>query len=187
MAMPELARRWTREEVLALPDDGNRYELVDGELLVSPRPRALHQLAVSAMYDRLKPYVQAYRLGTVLFSPADLDLRSGQLLQPDLFVLATTTGRPLREWTDAGIPPLVVEVLSPSTARFDRVTKRRRYQRSGIPTYWIVDVDARLVEAWSPADSSPRIVDEILAWQPNPLVTPLSIDLPATFREIWGE
>jgi Uma2 family endonuclease len=186
MGMPDLAKRWTRDEVLALPDDGNRYELVDGELLVSPSPRALHQLAVAAFYDRVKAYVSAHRLGTVLFSPADLDLRSGQLLQPDLFVLHPLPDRPFRDWADAGIPRLVVEVLSPSTARFDRVTKRRRFQRSGVPTYWIVDVDARLVEVWTPEDRSPLIADETLHWQSEPGVPPLAIDLPACFREITG-
>ena len=187
MGMANVAKVWTREEVLALPDDGNRYELVDGELLVSPSPRALHQMAVSAWNDRVKPYVRANRLGTVLFSPADLDLRSGQLLQPDLFVLDTVPERPFREWADAGIPRLVIEVLSPATARSDRVTKRRRYQRSGIPVYWIVDLDARLVEVWTPDEPSPRIVDGQLTWQPDPAVPALTIDLSACFREIWGE
>lgn len=187
MAMPELARRWTREEVIALPDDGNRYELVDGELLVSPSPRARHQFAVSAFNDRIKAYCRAHRLGAVLFSPADLDLRSGQLLQPDLFMIATPDGRPFGEWPDAGIPALVVEVLSPSTARFDRVTKRRRYQRSGVAIYWIVDVDARLVEVWRPTDDSPSIIDEQLEWQPDPALPPLQIALGEVFREIWGE
>ncbi len=187
MGMPDVVKSWTREEVLALPDDGNRYELVDGELLVSPSPRALHQVAVSAWNDRVKSYVAAHRLGTVLFSPADLDLRSGQLMQPDLFVLHTVPERPFREWADAGIPRLVVEVLSPSTARSDRVTKRRRYQRSGVPVYWIVDLDARLVEVWTPGDRSPLILDGALTWQPDGAVPPLAIDLPACFREIWGE
>ncbi|MEZ4457428.1 MAG: Uma2 family endonuclease [Gemmatimonadales bacterium] len=184
--MPE-TRTWTRAEVLALPDDGNRYELVDGELLVSPSPRALHQLAVSAFNDRVKAYVRAHQLGTVLFSPADLDLRSEQLLQPDLFVLDTEPARPFREWADAGIPRLVVEVLSPSTARFDRITKRRRYQRSGVATYWIVDLDARLVEVWGPESESPLMVDEVLTWRPDQSVPVLLIDLPACFREIWGD
>jgi Uma2 family endonuclease len=186
MVMPDL-KVWTREQVLALPDDGKRYELVDGELLVSPSPRPLHQLAVAVLYDRLRPYVRAHRLGTLLFSPADLDLRSGQLLQPDLFVLQPFANRPLREWTEAGTPLLVVEVLSPSTARFDRLTKRRRYQRSGIPTYWIVDLDARLVEVWTPADEAPAIIDGALGWQPDRDVAGLSIDLEECFREIWSE
>ncbi|MGE0554367.1 MAG: Uma2 family endonuclease [Gemmatimonadales bacterium] len=185
--MPDLAHCWTREEVLALPDDGNRYELVDGELLVSPSPRPLHQLAVAAFFRRLDPYVRAHRLGYLMSAPADLDLAAGQLVQPDLFVVQTEAGRPLREWTDAGVPRLAVEVLSPGTARFDRIVKRRRYQRSGVDTYWIVDLDARLVEVWRPADTSPQIVDQSLAWEPDISVPPLSIDLPACFVEIHEE
>ncbi|MGE3618287.1 MAG: Uma2 family endonuclease [Gemmatimonadales bacterium] len=185
--MPEGARSWTRAAVLALPDDGKRYELVDGELLVSPSPRPRHQFAVVAFYDRIAPYVRANQLGTVLFPPADLDLKSEQLLQPDLFVLDIAPGSGFDDWTEAGIPRLVIEVLSPSTARFDRVTKRRRYQRSGVPTYWIVDLDARLVEEWAPGSEAPHIVDAVLTWQPDPAVPGLQIDLPACFREIWRD
>ena len=187
MGMPDVAKVWTREEVLALPEDGNRYELVDGELLVTPSPRPLHQIAVGVLNDRLRPYVREHRLGTVLSSPADLDLRAGQLLQPDIFVVRTTDGLPLRKWAQAGIPLLVVEVLSPSTVRSDRITKRRRYQRSGVPAYWIVDVDARLVEVWAAQDTAPAIIDDFLLWQPSPSVPALSIDLPGSFREIHGE
>ena len=187
MGMPDVAKVWTREEVLALPEDGNRYEMVNGELLVTPSPRPLHQIAVGVVNDGLRPYVREHRLGTVLSSPADLDLGAGQLLQPDIFVIRTTDGLPLREWAQAGIPLLVVEVLSPSTARYDRTTKRRRYQQSGVPTYWIVDVHARLVEVWTPSARSPAIVDDTLAWQPAPSAPPLTIDLPTCFREVWGE
>lgn len=142
---------------------------------------------MSAFNDRIKTYCRAHRIGVVLFSPADLDLRSGQLLQPDLFMITTPDGRPFGDWPEAGIPALVVEVLSPGTARYDRVTKRRRYQRSGVDTYWIVDVDARLVEVWRPADDSPSIIDDLLEWQPDPAFPPLRIDLGELFREIWGE
>ncbi|MDX2056264.1 MAG: Uma2 family endonuclease [Gemmatimonadales bacterium] len=186
MVMPDLARVWTRQEVLALPDDGNRYELVDGELLVSPSPRPVHQRAVGAFYRRLHGYVRANRLGEALFSPADLDLGSGQLLQPDVFVIGPAAPGP-REWSDVGIPRLVVEVLSPTTARYDRIIKRRRFQRSGVPVYWIVDVDARLVEVWIPTETSPRVVDERLEWRPDPETVPLTIDLPEVFREILDE
>ena len=88
MGMPDALRRWTRQEVLALPDDGNRYELIDGELVVSPSPRVLHQLAVWALNDRVSPYVRGLGLGITGLAPADLDLRSGQVVQPDLFVVA---------------------------------------------------------------------------------------------------
>jgi len=135
----------------------------------------------------LDHYVRQYRLGSTLVSPADLDLRSGQLVQPDLFVGAMVDGREPIEWDEFGIPMLVAEVLSPSTARFDRLIKRRRYQRSGVPTYWIVDLDARLVEVWTPEVESPAIVAEQLVWQPVPEDNPLTIDLARYFGEVWGE
>ncbi len=187
MGMPDMAKHWTRAQVLALPDDGNRYELVDGELLVSPSPRGLHQRGVRELFGLVDQYVRAHRLGSTIFSPADLDLHSGQLVQPDLFVGAMVGGREPVEWEDYGIPILVVEILSPSTARYDRVTKRRRYQRSDVPVYWIVDLDARLVEVWGPADTNPAIVDSELQWQPAQTIRPLVIDLPTYFRAVFAE
>lgn len=187
MGMPNLARRWTREEVLALPDDGNRYELIDGELLVTPSPRALHQRAVWALYDRVHPYVQANRLGRTGLAPSDLDLESGQSVQPDLFVVPLRDGREPIEWPEFGVPLLIAEVLSPTTAFHDRTTKRRRYQRSKVGEYWIVDIDARVIERWRPDDERPEILSERLEWQPDPTIPPLDIDLGAYFREVWAE
>src|ERR1043166_8967034 len=154
--MPDVARRWTRAEVLALPDDRNRYELVAGELLVSPSPAPIHQMAVWALNDRIRPYVKAHRLGGAGTAPADLELEGEDLLQPDLFVLREE--RLPNHWSDVGIPLLVVEVLSPSTARYDRVVKRPRYQLAGIPEYWIVDTDSRVFERWRPGDERPEVL-----------------------------
>jgi Uma2 family endonuclease len=187
MLMPDVARRWTRQEVLDLPDDGNRYELLNGALLVTPSPSPIHQLALFALNDRIRPYVQRHWLGIAGWSPADLDLRSGQLLQPDLFVVSPPPrGKPLA-WSDFGIPILVVEVLSPSTALNDRNRKRVRYQQSGVGEYWIVDLDARLIERWRPEDERPEILVARIAWHPSPKLPPLEIDLAEYFREVWGE
>lgn len=187
MVMPARAEFWTREMVLALPDDGNRYELVDGALLVSPSPHYTHQYGVLGLYRLVHAFVADHGIGSVLVSPADLDLRSGQLVQPDLFVSGMVDGRLVRDWEDVGIPLLVVEVLSPSTARHDRITKRRLYQRSGVPMYWIVDLDARQVEVWTPDAINPQIARDALTWQPEGASEPLVIELAAYFREVWGE
>lgn len=188
MVMPEASRRWTREEVLALPDDGNRYELIDGELLVSPSPRGAHQRAVMALYDLIGPYVRRYRLGSVGLAPSDLDLRSGQLSQPDLFVVSRKPdGREPIDWPDYGIPFFVAEVTSPSTARYDRITKRRRYQRSGVAEYWIIDADARMIERWRPNDERPEMLDERIVWDPAGAPEPLDVDLGGYFRRVWAE
>jgi Uma2 family endonuclease len=184
MGMPGTVEKWTREMVLALPDDGKRYELFDGELLVTPVPTAPHQIAVSRLHLDLARFVEAQHLGMVLTSPADLALGGEQLSQPDLFVIPAVP--PDRMWSSFPNPILVVEVLSPSTARYDRIVKRHRFQRSGIPEYWIVDLDARVVERWRPEDERPEVVDQRLRWHPSGPTEPLDIDLPALFREVWG-
>ena len=185
MGMPDMARKWTREMVLTLPEDGNRYELFDGELLVTPAPGLLHQLALSRLYELVAPYVRANELGIMLWSPADLHLDGEQLSQPDLFVVPTldATG----SWSSIPSPILVIEALSPSTARFDRLVKRRRFQRSGIPEYWIVDLDARAVERWRPEDERPEVLDELLVWHPAGAAAPLKLDLSRYFTEVWGK
>ena len=184
MGMPDVAKVWTREEVLALPDDGKRYELVDGELLVSPSPRPLHQYAQQQFNLILAAYVNRHRLGGLLCSPADLDLRSEQLVQPDLFVLRQPDGRPVRAWADAGIPLLVVEILSPTTARFDRTIKRPALQQAGVSEVWLVDLDARLVERWRPDDTRPEVLIERLDWRPVGVQASLGIDLGAYFAAV---
>ncbi len=185
MGMPEVVERWTREMVLALPDDGNRYELVDGELLVTPAPAMRHQHAVMLLAECISPYVKANGLGQLLLSPADLSLGGKHLMQPDLFVLRGLP--PDRRWEHVQNPILVIEVLSPSSGRADRLVKRRRYQRSGIPEYWVVDLEARIVERWRPDDQRPEILDEQVTWKPEGAGEPLVIPLAGFFAEIWGE
>jgi Uma2 family endonuclease len=184
MGMPDTTGRWTREMVLALPDDGNRYELFDGELLVTPAPSGLHQLAISLLWEALFPFVRQHGLGRVFTSPADLHLDGGQLAQPDLFVVPGVPAD--RAWASFPNPILVIEILSPGTARFDRTVKRRRFQRSEIPEYWIVDLHARVVERWRPTDARGEVLVELLTWRPAGSTQELAIKLPEYFREVWG-
>jgi Uma2 family endonuclease len=184
MGIPTTARRWTRDAVLALPDDGQRYELLDGELLVSPSPRGAHQRAVLELALLLGPWVRAQRVGALALSPADLDFGGGQLLQPDLFVGAMRNGREQVEWRDFGIPILVIEVISPATARYDRVIKRRWYQHAGVPVYWVVDLDARIVEVWTPEVDVPTIAVDELSWQPALAREPLAFGLRELFERV---
>jgi Uma2 family endonuclease len=185
--MPDLRESWTRAEVLALPDDGNRYELFDGELLVTPAPASRHQDAALALVQRLLPYVKSTGCGHLGFSPADLALEGGQIAQPDVYVVPLRDGRPPRNWTEYGIPLLVIEILSPSSARHDRTIKRRRYQRTGVGEYWVVDLDAKLVERWRPEDERPEILDQVVRWEPVPNQPALEINLVELFGEIPEE
>jgi Uma2 family endonuclease len=185
MGMPEMARSWTREQVLALPDDGNRYELFGGELLVTPAPNPVHQALVGRFFALVEGYVRVQALGLAFMSPADVSLDGEQLAQPDLFVVPSRGPVP-RSWADVSRPTLVIEVLSPSTARYDRQVKRRWFQRTGIEEYWIVDPDARQVQRWRPDDMRPEVLDESIEWHPSPANEPLRIDLVAMFIEVLG-
>ena len=185
MAMPATTR-WTTEMVRALPDDGKRHEVIDGELFVTPSPSWRHQDAVLGMARVLHPHVTTRGVGHVIIAPADIAFDVYNLVQPDVFVVPLVGGRRPREWGDVKTLLLAVEILSPSTARADRQVKLRLYQRERVPEYWIVDVDARLIERWRPDDQRPEILAEILEWQPDPAHPPLVIDLPAYFRDVTG-
>ena len=187
MGMAHPTRKWTAEMVRTLPDDGVRYEIVDGELLVTPAPMRRHQRMVAQLLRLLADYVEQDGLGEALCSPADIEAGEGTLVQPDLFVVPLTTGRPADDWVEVGELLLAVEVLSPSTARADRHLKRRLYQREGVPECWIVDLDARLVERWCPGDERAELLAEELLWQPDAAVPPLRIDLTLLFGRIHGE
>jgi Uma2 family endonuclease len=178
MVVPTL---YTAEMVRALPDDGRRYEVIDGALLVTPAPGWPHQRAIRELFRLLDPYVQAQHLGEVLWSPADIELDPRTLVQPDLFVTRTPPGT-TADWKDIDLR-LVIEVLSPSTARYDRLTKRTRYQRQGVE-YWIVDLAARVIERWLPSDERPEILAGELRWQPPEAESPLIIEIESYFAAV---
>jgi Uma2 family endonuclease len=174
---------YTADMVRALPDDGNRYETVHGELLVTPAPRLLHQLVLERLRGALWIYLERHRVGLLLSSPADLSWGPDILVQPDLFVADLEEARAL-EWTRVRTLLLAVEVLSPSTARYDRFTKRRLYQEVGVAQYWIVDPQARSVEVWTPRDAFPATAEARLTWHPVGASEPFVLDLAEVFRPV---
>ena len=184
MAMAVQHGEWTAELARALPDDGNRYEVLDGELFVTPAPALLHQRALLELYDRLKPYVITHGLGEVLLSPADIAFSPKRLVQPDLFVIPEAPSGRRKTWSEVRSLLLAVEALSPTTARADRIKKRRIYQDEGVPEYWIIDLDARVIERWRPEDERPEILADTLVWQPRTEIEPLTIDLEEYFTAV---
>ena len=159
---------------------------MNGELLVSPAPEPPHQDAVLALAKILSPFIRSNRLGYLSIAPADIQLDTRTLIQPDLFVFEGPPGRRARSWSEIGRLLLTVEVLSPESARYDRHVKRIRYQRQGIPEYWIVDLDARLFERWRPEDGRPEVLAESLVWVPHPDVRGFRLDLRDYFVEVFG-
>ncbi len=187
MHMAIAAKQWTVEEVQAFPSDGNRYELIDGELLVSPSPSWTHQEGVLQLAFRLMVYVKANPVAHIFVAPADVVYGTRTVVEPDVFAVPLVGGRKPKTWAEAGRLLLAIEVLSPGTARADRTLKRRLYQRQNVPEYWIVDVDGRLVERWQPGDDRPELLTEQLEWCPAPDHPPLVISLEEYFREVIGE
>lgn len=181
----------TIEALLGLPEDGLRHELLDGVHVVTPAPELPHQALVARLLVELHRSLEGRPDFDVLMSPADIVLGPKTLVQPDLFVVRKAPGQVLRSWKEAGVPVVAIEVLSPSTAPRDRGAKRRIYQRAGVAEYWIVDLDARLVERWRPEDTRPEIVAQELVWVPP---TPgaagtggaITIHLPRTFESVLG-
>lgn len=133
-----------RADLDTMPDDGHRYELLDGMLIVSPAPRIVHQRALFTL-SRIVADASPDRLD-VLFAPVDVVLADDTVLQPDLVVAAT------EDFTDRDLPVapvLAVEVLSPSTRSYDLLLKKERLQRSGCAHYWVVDPDEPSITAWT--------------------------------------
>lgn len=188
MGMPAVEmRRWTAAEVQALPEEpGKRFECVDGELLVSPGPSRAHQIAMSFLVRALDAYVGAERRALVLWAPLDYALDPYTVVQPDISVVPTPKGRAPARDEDSEPPVLFVEVLSPSTARFDRVVKRQRYQREGVE-YWIVDIDSRVVERWTGDSDRPEIITELLTWQLTGHPDAFAMEIETYFARVHGE
>jgi Uma2 family endonuclease len=191
MAMPALpGRRWSVREVRQLIEEAPlatpRYELVAGELLVTPSPSGSHQGAVTLLLTMLDSYARANRIGVAYTSPFDVELEPESLVQPDVFVAPTREARRLITEMPARTLLLAVEVISPSSARYDRVTKRALYQRH-VSEYWVIDLNARLVERWVPNDDRPEITVDTLVWQPAGASEPFTLDLGSYFADVYLE
>jgi Uma2 family endonuclease len=183
MVMPATQHYHTAEMVRALPEDGNRYETVHGELLVTPTPRAAHQQVVVRLAVTLENYLRSHRVGALFPSPADISWSEDTLVQPDLFVAGLEEARTL-DWARIKTLLLAVEVLSPSSARADRFSKRRLYQDQRIPLYWIVDPDRQTVEVWTPDAVFPAVEQERITWHPNGAPEPCEIVLQELFEPL---
>ncbi len=181
MGMPAVDTFHTRDMVLALPDDGQRYETVHGELVVSPAPSLRHQEILRRLFRLVDAYVERTGVGRAMFSPADISWGPDVLVQPDLFVIAPAD-LGARDWTEVKRLALVVEIASPSTVRQDRFAKRRLYQEAGVPAYWVVDPDAQAVEVWTPDAVFPQVEHEGVTWHPAGAVEPFTLECAELFR-----
>ena len=184
MGMSEPQGTWTADEIQRLPDDGWRYEVIDGDLFMTAAPSFRHQYAADEVLALLLPYCKAVRLQAVS-APAAVRFAVCTEVQPDVLALPLThDGRRPEQFSDVGRLTLAVEIVSPSSARTDRFRKRRLYQEKGVPEYWVVDTDARVVERWRPAGVEAEVLRDVLEWRPVAEHASLAIDLIEYFRTV---
>ena len=176
MAVSVALKKWTLEELHSLPDDGNKYELIHGELFVTPPPSAPHQHIIVRLARALDRYVEEQRLGWV-YQARSVLRRAGSETEPDLFV-SDALGA---EWSTTPTPLLVVEVLSRSTRRRDLNQKRHYYLEDvGVSEYWIVDRETRTVTV-ARLGLDDMTVPDTLQWHPRAATRALSIEVAALF------
>jgi Uma2 family endonuclease len=186
MGMPAAEAKWTVEMLDALPDDGQRYEVIDGVLHVTPAPSDVHQIVVGELYARLREYLRGSTLARAMFSPADVRKpdESRNRVQPDVFAVRLLDARrPPYPYALSDIL-LAIEVESPSNPLYDYHTKRELYLGNGVPEYWIVNTDARIVSRFRSIEEPGEVLSKEIAWRPQGMPVPLVIDLPALFDEV---
>jgi Uma2 family endonuclease len=186
MGMAQSLIRWTADLLESLPDDGNRYEVIDGELFVTPAPSRSHQTVVLELAVLLREYSRALGM-QVLVAPFAVKFSREREVQPDILVVPAAGGDASIAFDSPGVLHLVIEVLSRTTSWRDRGIKRRLYQEQGVPEYWIIDARERTVERWRTKETAAEVFTDTLSWQPVAGADPLTIDLAALFRTVHGE
>lgn len=177
-----LRRKLTYDDLLEMPDDGLRREILDGDLFVTPSPAPQHQRVSKRLQRQLEDYFEARGIGEVFNAPLDTILGPHDVVEPDILVVmdpATVSRRAIE-----GPPALVVEILSPSTAATDRKQKAHRYAATGVAHYWLVDIECRRVECLrlERGDYVVAIAAEGATTLAHPDWPGLTIDLAALWR-----
>ena len=167
----------------ALPEDGQRYEIIDGELFVTPGPGEPHQDIVGELFARLREYLTGQGIGKAMISPADVRRgdRTRNRVQPDVFVVRLSEGtRPTYPYELHDLL-LAVEVVSPSNAILDYQVKRDLYLREHVGEYWVINPEALNISRWRERDDPGEVLSKSVEWHPEGMTTPFSLDLPTFF------
>jgi len=159
----ESVRQWTYEDYLKLPNDGRRYEIIEGVLYVSNAPNIDHQFTVGEIHFQFKLFLRENPVGYVLTAPFEVHLsEKTRPVQPDVLFIKTDRWSKSGTQLFNGAPDLIVEVLSPSTRRLDQVIKFHAYEKAKVPEYWIADPKTRLVQVFSLNDRKYELIGEFM-------------------------
>jgi Uma2 family endonuclease len=182
MHMALETHRWTRADLERMPNDTNRYEVIRGELLVSPAPRPAHAALVHELRRHLDAYCDAERLGVRTVENGGFVAGESEAI-PDIAVRRMSVP-PAEDWADVAVPLLVVEVTSESTRRYDEVAKRPYYLENEILEYWIVDGKARVIRVITLKGD--RSESQSLRWHPDGASSAFELDVVVFFDESLG-
>ena len=176
---------WTYAEFARLPTSGStRWEVIDGELVVTPAPGMRHQRVVTDLVTLLNTFSRANDLGDVFTGPFDVLFAEGDYMEPDILFVARDHAHLLTDRGVEGPPDLVIEVISPSTAARDRGVKLERYRLYGVAEYWVVDPEERTFQVWrlaaGAAEPATLAPGDTLEWTPAPGIR-LAIELEELF------
>lgn len=156
MAVPNpipQSRGVTYDDYMLMPDDGQRYEVLEGELFVAPSPDFAHQDVIWGLGSSLRRFVQTNRLGVVVGAPMDVVLAFNTIVQPDLLFIREDRRGIISDRVH-GPPDLCVEALSPSTSSHDRTRQKELYARFGVREYWIIDTDCETITVFTLRDNA---------------------------------
>lgn len=174
----------TYEDYCELPNDRNRYEVLEGDLNVTPAPSVKHQTVSSRLHLSLGHHVLANHLGEIYAAPIDVILAPTTVVQPDLVFIGNDRRAIVTTRAIEGPPTLVIEILSPSTSRTDRITKAQLYAKQGVPHYWLIDPDQQIVEAYELAGDQYNLVAKA---QNAELFNPtLFLGLTIPLADLWS-
>jgi Uma2 family endonuclease len=180
------ARPVTADLFFQIPEGPPYYQLIEGIIVMSPSPTFYHQTLLLRLSQCLQNYLDEHPIGVVVFSPCDVRLENTTVYHPDLFFVRNGNPRVVIDRTVEGPPDLVVEILSPSNFREDRIAKRAAYARAGVEEMWIVDPEARQIEIYPLAkglDVAPMIVHEPDSFSPA-LFPGLTIETTRLFKPL---
>ncbi|HEX2831835.1 MAG TPA: Uma2 family endonuclease [Thermoanaerobaculia bacterium] len=174
-----VAVRLTYEDYLELPNDGKRYEIIDGELYVNPAPVPLHQIIIRQLLRRIQDHLDTHGGGEAIGAPIDVVLGRETVVQPDVIVVLRERVSIIGPTNVNGAPDLVIEVLSQRTRSYDETAKRKVYEQAGVKEYWIVDPERTEIRVHRGGDVAISHVGGTIT---SPLMPGFVLELRYVFR-----
>ena len=178
-------RLLTIDDLEDTPEDGNRYEIIAGELVVSPPPVPIHQQVSGRFRDEVRDVTKASDLGVIYCAPIGVQLAEHEAVEPDLVFIRCERRHIVGPKYIDGVPDLLVEVLSPKTRRRDQLIKFRLYERVGVPEYWMVDPILRTVDAYALVEGRYERLPEVDGVIRSTVIPGLAIEVAALFVDLW--